>query len=263
MTDDPSKADRMHPHDHPLYQALKRLAGDLNTLFNLATKEDMQSWNDLVELAKKEIGDLKAPASVKKDDLELYHALVREVYDHLTLLVDALKSTQERYKQLATRDLLTGLYNRNYFNETIVRDIERAKRYGERLSFILLDVNDFKQINDTYGHLHGDGVLRACADILRRSVRKSDFLCRFGGDEFVIVTPQPSCQDNGQLFERIEANLAAWNTQFSAFDYRLSLSMGCAAWAQGKDIVDVLHEADQEMYRDKKRRKAEPTESKE
>lgn len=258
MTDDPSNADRMRPHDHPLYQALKRLAGDLNTLFNLAAKEDMKSWNDLVEMAKQEVGEMEAPASVGKDDLELYRSLMREVYDHLTLLVDALKSTQERYKRMATRDLLTGLYNRNYFNETIVRDIERAKRYGERLSFVLIDVDGFKQINDTYGHLHGDGVLRACADILKRSVRKSDFLCRFGGDEFVIVTPQPACGDNSHLFERIEGSLAAWNTQFSAFDYRLSFSVGCAVWEQGRDIVDVLHEADQEMYKDKKRKKAGP-----
>jgi diguanylate cyclase (GGDEF)-like protein len=164
-------------------------------------------------------------------------------------------SWPRRYKRLATRDLLTGLYNRNYFNEAIIRDVERAKRYGERLSFILIDVNDFKQINDAYGHLHGDGVLRACAEVLKHSVRKSDFLCRFGGDEFVIVTPQSACGDNRQLYERIEAHLAEWNAKFSAFDYRLSFSIGCAAWEQGRDIVDVLHEADQEMYRDKKKRK--------
>jgi diguanylate cyclase (GGDEF)-like protein len=255
MTDDQRNDDMMGPHDHPLYQALKRLAGDLSTLFQLASKEDMQAWNDLMELAKREIGELEAPPSVKRDDLLVYQSLVQEVYDHLTQFVEAMKSTQERYKRLATRDLLTGLYNRNYFNETIVRDVERAKRYGERLSFILIDVNDFKQINDTYGHLHGDGVLRACAEVLKRSIRRSDFLCRFGGDEFVIVTPQPACTDNRQLFERIAENLAEWNAKFSAFDYRLSFSMGCAAWEQGRDIVDVLHEADQEMYKDKKRRK--------
>jgi diguanylate cyclase (GGDEF)-like protein len=255
MNDHPPNADRMQPHDHPLYLALKRLADDLSTLFSLATQEDMQAWNDLIEMAKREIRELQVPPSVKQDDLMVYQSLVQEVYDHLTMFVDAMKSTQERYKRLATRDLLTGLYNRNYFNETIVRDVERAKRYGESLSFILIDVNDFKKINDTYGHLHGDGVLRACAEVLKRSIRRSDFLCRFGGDEFVIVTPQPACGDNRRLFERITENLSEWNAKFSAFDYRLSFSMGCAAWEQGRDIVDVLHEADQEMYKDKKRQK--------
>ena len=255
MTDDSTASRATEPHEHPLYLALKRLAHDLNALFDLATKEDMRSWNELMEVAKREIGELEAHAFVKRDDLAVYQSLVQEVYDHLTMLVEAMKSTQERYKRLATRDLLTGLYNRNYFNETMVRDMERAKRNGERLSFILIDVNDFKRINDTYGHLHGDGVLRACAEVLRRSVRKSDLLCRFGGDEFVIVTPQLACSDNRQLFERIDANLAEWNAKFSAFDYQLSFSIGCAAWEQDRDIVDVLHEADQEMYRDKKRKK--------
>lgn len=245
----------MRPHDHPLYQALQRLAEDLRVLFNLAAAEDMRSWNDHIGEAKREIREIVGSSPARHDDLLVYQNLVQEVYDHLTMLVETMKTTQERYRRLATRDLLTGLYNRNYFNETIVRDVERAKRYGERLSFILLDVNNFKQINDTYGHLHGDGVLRACAGILKQAVRKSDFLCRFGGDEFVIVTSQPSCGENGQLFERIEESLAAWNERFSAYDYRLSFSMGCATWEQGRDIVKVLYEADRDMYRDKKQRK--------
>ncbi len=255
MADDLHTAGQLSAHEHPLYLALRHLADDLNTLFNLAAAEDMQSWNDLIAMAKEELNGLKAHASMKHEELLAYQQLVREVYDHLTLLVEVMKSTQDRYKHMATRDLLTGLYNRNYFNEAIVRDVERAKRYGERLSCILIDVNDFKMINDTYGHLHGDGILQACAGILKDSVRKSDFLCRFGGDEFVIVTPRPACGDNQELFGRIEENLAAWNARFSAFDYRLSFSIGCAAWEQGKDIVDVLHEADKEMYRDKKKRK--------
>lgn len=146
------------------------------------------------------------------------------------------------------------MYNRNYFNETIIRDIELAKRRDERLSFILIDVNDFKRINDTYGHLHGDGVLRACADILRKSVRKSDFLCRYGGDEFVIVTPQPACEANRPLFDRIRQNVEQWNAQFAAYDYRLSFSVGCSVWEQGRDVLRVLQEADREMYRNKKQR---------
>lgn len=255
MKDERTDGGKTPPHEHPLYLALRRLAEDLRVLFTLAREENMRSWNDLVTAAKRQIGELDAPASVNRNDLMVYRALVQEVYEHLTLLVETMKSTQERYRRLATRDLLTGLYNRNYFNETIVRDVERARRYGERLSFILVDVNDFKRINDTYGHLHGDGILRACAEILKRSVRKSDFLCRFGGDEFVIVTPQPACADNRHLFERIDENLADWNAKFSGFDYQLSFSLGCASWDAGRDIVDVLHEADREMYRDKKRRK--------
>jgi diguanylate cyclase (GGDEF)-like protein len=246
--------DKLPPVEHPLYQALKRLADDLRTLFELATREDEESWNGYVSLAKKEIEVLQSHAALKKEEMLLYKALIQEVYDHLSMLVNTMKSSQERYKRLATRDLLTGVYNRNYFNETIVRDIERAKRYGERLSCILIDVNDFKRINDTYGHLHGDGVLRACAEILRKSVRKSDFLCRYGGDEFVIVTPQPTCKANIPLLERIQENTRMWNSRYAALDYQLSFSIGCAVWEKGMDILQVLHEADQEMYKDKKKK---------
>ncbi|MDA8100787.1 MAG: GGDEF domain-containing protein [Nitrospiraceae bacterium] len=250
------KRTNQREHDeHPLYKALQQLAVDLKTLFSLATEKDERSWNEYIAMARKEIESVHAGASPAGEKERLYRALVLEVYDHLTLLIHTLKSNQEEYRKLATRDLLTGVYNRNYFNEVIVRDIERAKRHGEQLSFILLDVNGFKLINDTYGHLYGDGVLRACADILRKSVRKADFLCRYGGDEFVIVTSRTTCEENAPLFKRIERNLDEWNRQYEALDFRLSFSLGCAVWSKGKDVLDVLHEADQAMYEDKKRRK--------
>ncbi len=249
MTDN-NKPEHGFP-DHPLYLALRRLADDLRTLFELASRESEQSWSLYVEQAKQDLALLERHTAGKKDDLLLYRALIQEVYEHLNMLVDVMRASKERYKRLATRDLLTGLYNRNYFNEAIVRDVERARRRGEHLSFILIDVNDFKRINDTYGHLHGDGVLRACADIFRRSVRKSDFLCRYGGDEFVIVTPEASCAANVPLFERIDEQLRHWNEQYGTFNYRISFSIGCSVWKQGMDVLQVLHKADQEMYREK------------
>jgi diguanylate cyclase (GGDEF)-like protein len=242
------------PHDHPLYKALKRLAADLRTLFELASHEGEESWHSYLALAKKEVEALQSHPDWKRDELLLYKSLIPEVYDHLNLLIGALHSSHERYKKLATSDLLTGVYNRNYFNTTIIRDIERAKRRDEKLSFIMIDINGFKQINDMYGHLHGDGVLRACADIFKKSVRKSDFLCRYGGDEFLIVTPQPTCERNKQLFDRINQNTEQWNLLHSVSDYRLSFSMGCAVWEKGKDVLQVLQQADQEMYRNKSKR---------
>ena len=255
MTDDKQHAPASLPHEHPLYQALQRLAKDLRALFELASREDEASWSHYVELVKQELATLEAHPTVKKEELQLYRSLIHDVYDHLNMLVEVMRTSKERYKRLATRDLLTGLYNRNYFNETIVRDIERARRQGEHLSFILIDINDFKRINDTYGHLHGDGVLRACAGILRQAVRKSDFLCRYGGDEFVIVTPRATCRDNIPLFERIEERTGKWNKEFAVLDYRISFSIGCAIWKPDSDVLQVLHEADQEMYKDKKKRK--------
>ncbi len=240
--------------DHEqLHDALKELSQDIRVLIDLSLNESEESWDRMIEIVKKEIADEQArEASVGNRPKEmLYRTLIAEIYDHLGMLVKNLKTSREKLRQLATRDLLTGLYNRNFFNETIIRDIRKAERHREKLSFIIIDIDKFKHINDTYGHLHGDGILRECAGILRSCVRKSDFLCRYGGDEFIIVTPMPSCQANRPLFLRIRRELQAWNRAFSSFDYRLSLSMGCAVWEPGRDIIDVLKKADRAMYRQK------------
>lgn len=174
-----------------------------------------------------------------------------EIYEHLITLVHNLKTTQDRLKTLATRDLLTGLYNRNYFNDTVAREIERAKRYGDKLSIIMIDINDFKLINDTYGHLHGDGILREFGSMLSKAARKSDIVCRFGGDEFLIVAPKADCETYSTLANRIKKEVAEWNKQFSSRDYELSYSIGCAVWEKGKNLLDVVNEADRLMLKHK------------
>jgi diguanylate cyclase (GGDEF)-like protein len=240
--------------DHnDLHVALKQLSKDIRVLIDLSMHESDEAWDKMVEIAKKEIAE-EIPCGRGRNSGLVFHSLISEIYDHLGMLVRSLKASQERLRKMATRDLLTGLYNRNFFNETILRDIKKAEREQETLSFIVIDIDKFKQINDTYGHLHGDGVLKACAELLRKCVRKSDFLCRYGGDEFIIVTPMKSCEANGPLFSRIEDSLEEWNSEYSSFDYRLSLSIGCAVWEKGKDIIEVLHEADKKMYRQKRKK---------
>ena len=86
-----------------------------------------------------------------------------EIYEHLITLVHSLKTTQSKLVNLATKDMLTGLYNRNYFNEAMARETARAKRFGEQMSVLIIDVDGFKSFNDNFGHLHGDGILRECA----------------------------------------------------------------------------------------------------
>lgn len=179
---------------------------------------------------------------------------VAEIYEHLITLVHSLKSTQDKLKTMATKDVLTDLYNRNYFNETIATQLERARRYGEKLSVIMIDIDNFKNINDSYGHIHGDGILRECASILKKAVRKSDILCRFGGDEFLIVTPKTDCSGNEPLIERINKFVMKWNEEYASSDYSLSLSIGCSIWEKDRDLLDVINEADRNMYENKKKR---------
>jgi len=123
---------------------------------------------------------------------------VAEIYEQIVTLVHSLRESRGQLKAMATRDLLTGAYNRNYFNEVIKVEAERTKRYGSTFSILIVDVDRFKQINDTYGHLHGDGILRECAQLLQRSLRSADILVRFGGDEFLILAPETDCGKSGR-----------------------------------------------------------------
>ncbi len=178
---------------------------------------------------------------------------VREVYEHVITLVHSLKTTQEKLKNLAVRDPLTGVHNRTFFNVIIANEIERSKRYGDRFSVVMVDIDNFKHINDTFGHLHGDRILKECASILNNCVRSSDLLVRYGGDEFIIVTPKTDTGDCDKLLSRIEELIAGWNSSQDNSHYSLSISAGCALYERGKDLLDVINEADRKMYANKKR----------
>jgi len=176
---------------------------------------------------------------------------VTEVYEHIVTLIHSLRLTHDKLKIMAIRDPLTGIYNRNFFNAIISNDIERTRRYGDKFSIVIMDVDNFKQTNDIYGHLIGDWLLKECASILGRAIRSSDLLVRFGGDEFLVVTRETGHGDCDALIERINEHIAFWNREHTEPDYGLSVSTGCAVFDQGKDLMEVIKEADAGMYRNK------------
>jgi diguanylate cyclase (GGDEF)-like protein len=105
----------------------------------------------------------------------------------------------------ATRDWLTNLYNRRYFEETLADHISAAERYGRELSLVLFDIDEFKSINDSSGHVAGDTVLKSFAEILQSTARAADIICRFGGDEFAVLLPETSAANARSFAERIVA----------------------------------------------------------
>lgn len=173
---------------------------------------------------------------------------VTEIYEHILTLVHSLKNTQEKLKTLAVRDSLTGVFNRNFFNEVILNEIERTRRYGQAFLIIMIDIDHFKYINDTFGHLHGDRMLRECATVLGSAIRSSDLLVRYGGDEFVIISPFDQGEPCDHILERIYMQIAEWNSFNKDGEYRLSVSLGCSRFEQGKNLMEVIAEADQQMY---------------
>jgi diguanylate cyclase (GGDEF)-like protein len=151
-------------------------------------------------------------------------------------------------RQLADLDSLTGLHNRRYFHEVLARECSRAHRYGRRLALVVLDLDDFKAINDRIGHLAGDHALAEAAERLRAVVRSADIACRVGGDEFAVVLPESTLADAEQLFRRI---LDAVSSRPMREAGTLVLSAGIAELRGGDDPSTFFQRADEALYRAK------------
>jgi diguanylate cyclase (GGDEF)-like protein/PAS domain S-box-containing protein len=144
--------------------------------------------------------------------------------------------------RLSITDSLTGLFNRRYFQKKIADEVSRAGRVGYPLSLIMLDVDDFKIYNDTYGHLAGDDVLLALAEIITGSIRKdTDTAYRYGGDEFVVILPNSDEEKAGCVAHRIARKVTE---RFGL----MSVSVGVAGFKNGNSEKELIHAADTAMY---------------
>jgi diguanylate cyclase (GGDEF)-like protein len=156
-------------------------------------------------------------------------------------------------RQLADLDALTGLHNRRYFHETLAREVARAHRYERRLSLIVYDLDDFKEVNDRIGHLAGDAVLAEAAERLLSVTRSADVACRVGGDEFAVLMPEAGCEDAELLAGRIAR--ATSSRPVGAIG-TLLLSAGVAELRPRDHPNDLFQRADDALYRAKEQGKA-------
>jgi diguanylate cyclase (GGDEF)-like protein len=179
-----------------------------------------------------------------------------EAIERLAFRAGPALENARRYSEaraLADLDALTGLHNRRYFHETLAREIARAHRYRRRLALVVVDLDDFKAVNDRVGHLAGDGVLAEVAERLLSVVRSADIPCRVGGDEFAVVMPESGPEDAGLLGGRIAK---AVGTRPIANVGTLSLSAGVAELREGDGPSDLFERADDALYRAKELGKA-------
>jgi diguanylate cyclase (GGDEF)-like protein len=151
-------------------------------------------------------------------------------------------------RQLADLDALTGLHNRRYFHETLARECARAHRYERKLSLVVYDLDDFKEINDRIGHLAGDAVLAEAAERVRDVVRTADIACRVGGDEFAVILPESSLEDADQLYRRIQNAVSSRPLGQAG---KMFLSAGVAELRAEDDPVSFFQRADDALYRAK------------
>ncbi|MCG6153975.1 diguanylate cyclase DgcR [Leptospira bandrabouensis] len=162
-----------------------------------------------------------------------------------------MKSLHDQLRETAIRDVLTGLYNRRYMEERIEQEFQRCKRHKHSLSLAMIDIDFFKKVNDTYGHETGDIVLKRIAFELKTSLRKSDIISRFGGEEFVIVFPETGVNDATKVLDKIRESVSSIELKSEAGEnFKVSFSGGVA----GGDITEIdnpaelLRTADKLLY---------------
>jgi diguanylate cyclase (GGDEF)-like protein len=201
------------------------------------------------------------------DDIALISSVARRAVEKIRLieenksLLEKLKRKNEELefvnltlKELTIRDGLTGLYNHRHFQETLAVEILRSKRHAKTFSLVFLDVDFFKQYNDTHGHLHGDAVLVALSKLLIAGLRKSDVAVRYGGEEFVLLLPETSKENAFALAGTIREKIAAhpFPGRETQPQGKVTVSMGIAAFPEdGSDSSTLLHRADEALYQAK------------
>ncbi len=171
-------------------------------------------------------------------------------------LVVAVENSQlyKLTKRLSITDELTGLFNYRYLQQRLDDEIERARRYSRSLSMLMLDADDFKRFNDTYGHIAGDVALAEIGEVLRFAVREIDVVCRYGGEEFAVVLPETDAEGAFVVAEKIREAVAAHRFADAAGEraVRLTMSIGLSTYPSAAgDREELLRQADDALYQAK------------
>jgi diguanylate cyclase (GGDEF)-like protein len=163
--------------------------------------------------------------------------------------IEQRERAQAALEDLATKDPLTGLFNRRHFFNLATKQLTQALSYQRPLSVILLDIDHFKQVNDTYGHRAGDQALQSVAEQIRRAMRVTDLISRYGGDEFIILLPETDGEEVIQMAERLRLRIEAQGLITSISPVRITISFGVAALEPDiQDLDQLLDYADQALY---------------
>lgn len=177
---------------------------------------------------------------------------LRETNRQLHARIEEIGRLQVALQELAVRDSLTGLYNRRYMDETLDREVSRARREGIPLSLVMLDIDYFKRVNDTYGHQVGDEALKMLASTLLADIRAEDVACRYGGEEFLILLPNMPLETAMMRAERWRQAVEELSVSLGNFSITFTISLGVAAYPEhGKTPDDLTRCADQALYRAK------------
>lgn len=218
---------------------------------------------DVLKIIKSEPDTKDVPVilvTANGDDDSVVDGLDMGAFDYvikpysLSVLMARVRSALREKERLnllekwATTDPLTGLYNRRYFFEQANREIERSTRNQSPLTFVIMDIDHFKKVNDQYGHLLGDDVLEILAALFKESLRKVDICCRFGGEEFVLCLPDTDQDTAFEVAERVRKQAKKLSFETDKETIHITISMGIASYKQNDSLETVLKRADEALY---------------
>lgn len=240
---------------HPLTQAVSPMligAGITSLVVLPIIRDEEHSGTLILRVARRssgftprEISFLQIVTETAANTLERAH------------LFESIQEVNDRLEQLAITDSLTGLYNRRYFHDRFEHEFERASRYRLPFSCVLFDIDNFKEVNDTCGHLVGDRVLKEVAQCMIACTRRVDILARYGGEEFVILLPQTNLQGAAVEAERLRSVIEKHVFPELSKERKITISIGVAGLdsATMKESSDLLRAADTVLYEAKNRGK--------
>jgi diguanylate cyclase (GGDEF)-like protein len=213
----------------------------------------LNSLRESDEALKQSHDELEQRVADRTEDLRRVNEELRKEIIDRRRMEKALKESESRYRDLSIIDYLTTLYNSRYFYHQLKMEIDRAERYGQPLTLLLLDIDDFKRFNDAYGHIAGDQVLLRLGHVVKRCLRLTDFAYRYGGEEFTILLPMTTVNDGAVTAERIRTEFK--KESFSPTpgqDVHVTASLGLAQHKPKEDMKAFVHRVDQLMYQAKK-----------
>ncbi len=189
-------------------------------------------------------------------DVEFAEGVIRTAVNAIekAYQLETVESDREKYRWLATVDALTGCMNRRAFTDRLERELERVRRYNVELSILMIDLDRFKDVNDSFGHIVGDGVLRQLGDLLREEVRSVDLAARYGGEEFVILLPDTDLDGAVAFAERLRKRVEQKNFAQTGNPLRITVSVGVATASLEGELTEpesLIARADEALYRAK------------
>jgi len=245
----PKNTAELHPHLPEIIQGLAHQGGGSKVMADVPIRGKYYDVKIVCEVKENWVGIYLHDLTERR---QLIHDL-QTAKEELEKTVMELKTTQEQLKIEAVRDPLTGLYNRRHMEASLAREIARALRHKTALGIIMIDIDHFKILNDTYGHQAGDAALSTLGRLIKSVVREEDIACRYGGEEFILILPGMSQKDAQKRAEELRALIEGLKIQYNQQFLQITISAGVVVVVPEEKLKpeELIQSADNAMYQAK------------